>query len=209
MDAARGDRPDPEAEFREFVAARWTALARYAYLFTGDHGHAEDLVQQALEQCWRRWRKVRINAPEAYVRASIAHAAAARWRRRRVLETSWDAVTDRAGELRGGGTPSSSDPGTSHAERSQLWLALAELPPRMRAVVVLRIWEDLSEAQTARVLGCSVGTVKSQLSRALTRLRAEGAAHGLIVATPTANQSVPTTANQTVSTTANQIGDPS
>lgn len=165
--------PGPEAEFRELVALRWAALVRYAYLLTGDHGHAEDLVQQALERTWRRWRTVRIDAPEAYVRAAIANGAAARGRTRRVRETSWD-VAGPVAEARAVAAD-----GVPPAEREPLWLALADLPPRMRAVVVLRLWEDLSEAQTARVLGCAPGTVKSQLSRALERLRAADAVRAL------------------------------
>lgn len=164
----RGPQPrdnlDRDAEFRVFVAARWAALTRYAYLFTADHGHAEDLVQQALEQCWRRWGKVRVDAPEAYVRAAIANAAAAGWRRRRVRESPLESAP-------AGREPTCPDPAAALVERNELWQAVQSLPPRMRAVVVLRLWEDLSEQQTARVLGCSTGAVKSHLSRALSRLR--------------------------------------
>jgi RNA polymerase sigma-70 factor (sigma-E family) len=164
--------PDPQDAFRDLVASRWGALVRYAYLFTGDRGDAEDLVQQSLERTWRRWRTVRIDAPEAYVRAAIANAAAARGRAHRLRVTSWELAGSAAETL----TAADDAPA---AEREPLWLALADLPPRMRAVVVLRVWEDLSEAETARILGCAAGTVKSQLSRALERLRAADAVRAL------------------------------
>lgn len=156
--------PEPldEADFHQFVASRWTALVRYAYLLTGDLGHAEDLVQVALEGTWRRWRYVRSERPEVYVRTAIARRAASRGRmlRRRVRES----------ELTGRVEQPVPDPMEATAARDAVWRELRSLPPRMRAVVVLRVWEDLSEAATAELLGCSTGTVKSQLSRAVDRL---------------------------------------
>ena len=152
-----------EVSFRRFVAARWAALQRYAYLLTGDQQTAEDVVQTALEKCWRRWRQIRADSPEAYVRAAVANTAASRRRRRRVPESPLDDV------LHPPIAPG--DHAESHALRSGLWPALADLPPRRRAVVVLRVWEDCSVADTAQILGISTGAVKSQLSKAMTQLR--------------------------------------
>jgi RNA polymerase sigma-70 factor (sigma-E family) len=150
----------PPPDFRAFVEARWPALVRYAYALTGDRGHAEDVVQQALERTWRRWRHVRIDSAEGYVRTVIARLVISRWRSRRPTESL------------GGREPQPAvGPEEAHAVHDALWRELAALPPRMRAVVVLRFVEDLTEAETARVLGVSVGTVKSQAARALTRLR--------------------------------------
>ncbi len=153
---------DHEADVRELVEARWPALVRFGVLLTGDAGHAEDLVQSALERCWRRWPDADVQAPERYVKATMANLSASRWRRRRLREVD----LDQAGE----------GPGREGGQeavllRDELWRELQLLPPRMRAVVVLRWVEDLSEAQTAAALGCSVGSVKSQSSRALARLR--------------------------------------
>ena len=150
----------PPPDFRAFVDARWPALVRYAYALTGDRGHAEDVVQVALERTWRRWRHVRSESAEGYVRTVIARQVISRWRTRRPAETALGALD--------APTPGPED---SHAVHDVVWRELAELPPRMRAVVVLRFVEDLTEVETARVLGISVGTVKSQTARAMTRLR--------------------------------------
>jgi RNA polymerase sigma-70 factor (sigma-E family) len=152
-----------ELNFRRFVAARWPALQRYAYLLTGNQQTAEDVVQIALEKCWRRWGQIRSDSPEAYVRAAVANTAASRRRLRRVAESPLDDVHQ---------PPiAPGDHAEAHALRSGLWPALADLPPRRRAVVVLRVWEDRSVAETAQVLGISTGAVKSQLSKAMTQLR--------------------------------------
>ena len=151
-------------EFRQFVAARWSALTRYAYLLTGDHQTAEDVVQVALEKCWRRWAQIEAASPEAYVRAAIANTAASGHRRKRHRESPLDALS-------GAGEPASADHASAYALRSDLWRALADLTPRRRTIVVLRIWEDRSEAETARMLGISTGAVKSQLSKAMAHLR--------------------------------------
>ena len=160
-----GDDPDgdsPDVGFQRFVAARWSALQRYAYLLTGDQQTAEDVVQSALEKCWPRWREIRSSSPEAYVRAAIANVASSRGRRRRVAESPLDDERQQAAP---------GDHAESQAVRSGLWLALADLPPRRRAVVVLRVWEDQSVEDTARILRISTGAVKSQLSKAMTQLR--------------------------------------
>lgn len=154
-----GDADD--AGFREFVTRQRGALLRTAYLLTGDHGRAEDLVQTALLETYRRWGRVAGRGdPTAYVRRALVTTATS-WRRRmssteQVVQT----LPERGCDDR-------------YRERDDAVLrALRELPPRMRAVVVLRWYEDLTEAATAEALGCSVGTVKTQASRALARLRA-------------------------------------
>lgn len=150
-------------DFRAFVHARWPALVRFAWTLVGDQGHAEDLVQLALERCWRHWSRIEPGHGEAYVRASLVNLAVSRSRhvRRRVRETALDeTVHERPAEA-----------GDRAAPDELLLAELRALPPRMRAVVVLRFLEDRSEAQTAQLLRCSVGTVKSQSARALARLR--------------------------------------
>jgi RNA polymerase sigma-70 factor (sigma-E family) len=150
-----------EDEFREFVLARSPALLRFAYALAGDRGLAEDLLQVALLKTYRQWRRLRdTDNPDAYVRRVMANQRISWWRRRRVTEADRP-VPD-------GAAPP--DPGPE--QRDELWQALRQLPPRTRAVVVLRYWEDLSETEVARILGCSIGTVKSQASRGLSRLRA-------------------------------------
>jgi RNA polymerase sigma-70 factor (sigma-E family) len=175
-----GSDPGTDEDFRAFVQARWPDLVRYAYLFVGDRQHAEDLVQVALEGTWRRWRRARVDRPESYVRTAIARRAASRhrWLGRRPKE--WPAG-DRVPET--GAADAGSD-----GLRDLVWSELGALPPRMRAVVVLRLWEDLGERETADVLGCSTGAVKSQLSRGLARLRTHPAlrdAAGLPALVPT------------------------
>ncbi|MFD9305731.1 SigE family RNA polymerase sigma factor [Streptomyces sp. NPDC060048] len=155
---------EEEAQFQSFVAARWTHLVRTAYLLTGDPHDAEDVTQTALAKAYRSWRRVaRMDSPEAYVRRMLVTCNSDRFRKRRVAERLTASVPDR----------SAGDNAVAWAdERSVLMEALAQLPPRQRAVVVMRYWEDLSEAETADVLGCSPGTVKSQASKALVKLRA-------------------------------------
>jgi RNA polymerase sigma-70 factor (sigma-E family) len=155
-----------EDEFRQFVVSRTPALLGTAYALTGDRGLAEDLLQAALLKTYRHWRAVRHSEhPDAYVRRVMANQRISWWRRRRVAESGLP-LPDRAAPDRSSGIE----------ERDELWRALRQLPPRTRAVVVLRYWEDLPEAEVARVLDCSVGTVKSQASRGLDRLRAALAA---------------------------------
>lgn len=153
-----------EAAFRDFVEARWQALVRIAYLLVGDHGYAEDLVQVALVRTHRNWHRIRrSDAPEAYVRKVLVNLASSHWRR------LWRRVEHPAAHLPDRATP---DPTTDADQRDELWSALSALPPRMRAVLVLRYFADMSEAEIAAALGCSAGTVKSQASRGLARLRA-------------------------------------
>ncbi len=145
--------------FREFVELRYAQLLRTAYLLTGSREAAEDLVQTALLTTMRHWS--RVNDPLSYVRRAMANQRISLWRRigSRELLTNW--FPER-------GAPDGSQ---QHADRDALLTALNRLPVRMRAVVVLRYCEDMSEAATAQALGCSVGTVKSQAAAGLRRLR--------------------------------------
>lgn len=158
---------DPRTEgFGEFVERRWTSLVRFGYLLTGDWGAAEDLTQAALERTWRQWDRVRVERPESYVKAAMANQMRSRWRRRTI-----EVADGRVSDVGSRADVVLKDVPAEHALREALWVELLRLPARMRAVVVLRVWEDLSEAETARVLGCSVGSVKSQMSRGMQRLR--------------------------------------
>jgi RNA polymerase sigma-70 factor (sigma-E family) len=151
--------------FEEFVAGRGQALQRFGYVLTGDWALAEDLLQTALARAYQRWSRVQRDDPEAYVRKIMLNTRSSWWRRR------W------RGELPAAQLPEVAGP-DSFAEvdsRQALRLALAKLPPRQRAVVVLRYHQDLSEAQVAELLGISAGTVKSQAARALASLRSQAA----------------------------------
>jgi RNA polymerase sigma-70 factor (sigma-E family) len=145
---------------RDFVRLRYMDLLRTAYLLTGTWQNAEDLVQTALLKAMRNWS--RIDDPMAYLRRALVNQRATLWDRMRRQPLLVGKLPDQAG---------SRDIAESVAQRDELIRALAALPPRMRAVLVLRYWEDLSEANTAQILGCSVGSVKSQASRGLAQLR--------------------------------------
>jgi RNA polymerase sigma-70 factor (sigma-E family) len=154
---------DP-AEFVAFAAARSTALLRAAYLMVGDEAHAQDLLQEALTRTYVAWPRLRDpNAAEAYTRRVITNTAISWFRRK-----GWrnELATETLPER---GTIAEAD---SVAERDWVWQALLQLPVRQRAAIVLRYYEDLSEAQTADAMGCAVGTVKSQVSAGLRKLRA-------------------------------------
>ncbi len=146
------------ADFEEFVVARRGALLRTAYLLTGNHHDAEDLVQSALIKVVPKWERIR-DRPEAYVRAVLARESVNRWRVRRWREVTTDVVPE----------PSQFD----STDRIALLEDLRSLSPRQRAVLVLRYFDDLTEAETAAVLGISVGTVKSYARDALGRLRSQ------------------------------------
>jgi RNA polymerase sigma-70 factor (sigma-E family) len=157
-----------ETTFAEFVAGRSQALLRSAYLLTGDSGQAEDLLQTALAKTWRHWRRVsRDGGGEAYVRRVLYTTYATWWRRRWRAELPTEEPPEPATADRPGGD----DAYAGVDQRTTLLLALAKLPRGQRAVVVLRYFEDRTEAETATMLACSVGTVKSQTARALARLR--------------------------------------
>ena len=149
-----------DAGFAEFVRVRYPDLVRIGYLLTGSVPEAEDLAQAALLRVMRVWR--RIDDPLPYVRRTMANLHISRWRRHRARELLTAIVPDRLVR----------DPSDAVGERDALYTALRALPPRARAVIVLRYWVDLSEADTAQHLGCSVGSVKSTASRGLARLRA-------------------------------------
>ncbi|GIF76983.1 SigE family RNA polymerase sigma factor [Asanoa siamensis] len=145
--------------FREFVQVRYMGLLRTAYLLTGSRDAAQDLVQNALVKVMSRWS--RVDDPMAYLRRTMVNERTARWRRIGSREILTAFVPERWRP----------DPANTVVERDELLSALGQLPARMRAVLVLRYWEDLSEADTAAILGCSVGTVKSQAARGLAKLR--------------------------------------
>ena len=157
-----------DTEFREFMHARWPAMVRLAYALTGDQGHAEDVAQAAFARAYASWPKVRRTGnPEAYVRRIVVNENRNRFRKQRVAER----LTDLPPEPGPGTGPGTADATSQYDERSALMAALRRLGPRQRAVVVLRYWLGLTEAEAAAELNCSVGTVKSQASRALATLR--------------------------------------
>ena len=164
---SRSERRD--AEFTEYLAARQAALLRTAYLVCGDRHQAEDVLQTALAKLYLSWDKVRDRgAVDAYVRRIIVNETTSSWRRpwhRR--ERATDVLPETATHH------DTYDDGGSAA----LWDVVRSLPPQARAVVVLRYYEQLSEAETAETLGVSKGTVKSQSSRAMALLRERTPAH--------------------------------
>ena len=157
-------------EFERFVADRAAPLLRTACLITGNLTEAEDLVQEALLRVARHWPKVRnMEHPAAYARQILVNVAldgaAQRGRRKGELAAADDAGVHGLADTRAQRDLHKVD------TRQELLGALATLPARQRAVIVLRYWEDLPEAEVAEVLGCSIGTVKSTASRGLARLR--------------------------------------
>jgi RNA polymerase sigma-70 factor (sigma-E family) len=155
-------RDSAPAGFVDFVVARGSALHRTAVLLTRQEHAAQDLVQIALAKAWQSWARIDGN-PEAYVRAIMVNEFASGWRRR------W------RGELPTADLPDlplvGNDDGDVVSTRQSLMAALATLPARQRAVVVLRFFHDYTEAATAEAMGTSVGTVKSQTFKALAALR--------------------------------------
>ncbi|GIJ25803.1 hypothetical protein Vqi01_09650 [Micromonospora qiuiae] len=154
---------DPlEEEFRDFVTTRSGALLRSAYLLTGDWGTAEDLLQTALTKTYLAWKRLGgIEAIEPYARRVMVNTSTSWWRRRWHGERPTEVMPERA----------AADVIEQQLDRDVLWRHLRALPARQRAVLVLRFYEDMSEAQTAALLDISRGTVKSQTSRALATLR--------------------------------------
>ncbi|MDQ1536094.1 MAG: hypothetical protein QOE58_487 [Actinomycetota bacterium] len=145
-------------DFEQFAVSAMPSLLRFGYLLTGDSLRAEELVQQALVNTWGRWHRIEDEQPMAYVRRAMVNGHISWWRRARresTLPQDWGPDV----------------PGPDAGDREQMVAALRCLPSRQRAVIVLRYYEDLSEAEIARVLGCSAGTVKSHASRALKTLR--------------------------------------
>jgi RNA polymerase sigma-70 factor (sigma-E family) len=183
---------DDEADFREFVTARWSSLVGTAYLITTDRPIAEDCVQEALTRVHRHWRRVRKDGkPAAYTHQAVVNAALSWRRRRRIREVPFSPV-----EHADGRALENLDNGITQMD-DVLVAALRSLAPQMRAAVVLRYLEDRSEAETARLLGCSLGSVKSSTSRGVARLRSvlERAERSAADAFPTA--AVPTDAVST------------
>ena len=151
-----------DAEFDAFVVARSPALLRTAYLLVRDQGLAEDLLQTSLTKTWFAWSRIH-GDPEPYVRRVMVTTNVSWWRRR------WN------GEVPTADLPDLPSGAEAPVDSGDLWEALGHLPRRQRAVVVLRYYEDLTEAETARLLDCSVGTVKSQCARALAKMRLDSA----------------------------------
>ncbi|HET7689952.1 MAG TPA: SigE family RNA polymerase sigma factor [Nocardioidaceae bacterium] len=160
---------DKDAEFAAYMAARQPSLLRTAYLLTGDQHTAEDLVQTALAKLYLSWDKVqRRELIDGYVRRILVNENNSLWRRswkRREVTTEY--LPD---------TPAPSQE-ADDGQGDALWEFVQTLPKKQRAAIVLRYYEELSEAETAQVLGVSVGTVKSQTSRALATMRAKVADH--------------------------------
>jgi RNA polymerase sigma-70 factor (sigma-E family) len=149
-----------DAEFTAFVRARGAALSRTAWFLAGDPHLAEDLVQTALAETYVRWSSISRDA-EAYARRALVSANAAWWRRRSASEVPVRATPEAEGP----------DDTAAVAERLRVVAALRTLPARQRAALVLRFYDDLSEADTARALGCAPGSVKRHVSRGLDKLR--------------------------------------
>jgi RNA polymerase sigma-70 factor (sigma-E family) len=156
---------DRRADFTAYVRAREQRLARLAYLLTGNRDTADDLLQNVLSKVYRHWHRIAaVEQPDAYVRRMMVNENNSRWRQfARRLDTPASHVIDVV--------EAPAPAGMDRGEAIDLWNQVQSLPRQQRAVVVLRFYEDLSEAQTAEVLGCSVGTVKSHTSRALGALR--------------------------------------
>jgi RNA polymerase sigma-70 factor (sigma-E family) len=153
--------------FEEFVASRLPALLRYAAVLTGDRDEARDLVQTVLAKAFTSWGRVaRADRPEAYVHRMLTNEFlnSRRGRRLRLVELTREVVSGRR-------APTVADHAEQIGERGELWQRLQALPPRQRAVVVLRYYEGLSDAEIAHVLGCSTGTVRGHASRAMAAMR--------------------------------------
>jgi RNA polymerase sigma-70 factor (sigma-E family) len=164
MDEVTFEGPTSGVPFETFVVTNGDRLLRTAFLLTRDHGLAEDLLQTALTKAWTSWRRIDTH-PEQYVRRILVNTYATWWRRKWRAEQPTEVLPEPGG-------PSAID---TDSERRDLWTALGRLPRRQQAAIVLRYYEELTEAETAAVLGCTVGTVKSQTSRALARLRIDPA----------------------------------
>lgn len=161
---------DPDLDFADFVASRWSSLYRLAYLLAASPSGAEDLLQTALEKAYVRWGRIsQMEHPEAYVRrilvTTLVSSSRRSWRGERPTEHLPEGLDD-SGEV-------------GVLDHSLLWPLVCALPDRQRAVIVLRYYEDMSEAQIADTLGCAPGTVKSQTSAAKAALRRALAAAGV------------------------------
>lgn len=151
-----------ETSFAVVFNAHHRQAVRLAYLLTSDADQAEDIAAEAFAKVYPRWKKGQIRDVGAYLRRAVANEANSKLRRRYLERRE---ASRRTGDLRGGRTMDE-----NAADHDAVWLAIQRLPDRQRHAVVLRYYEDLSEADTAEILGCSVGTVKSQVSRGLAKL---------------------------------------
>lgn len=152
-------------DFAAYVRARSATLLRTAYLITGNRNDAEDLLQTALAKVYLAWPRIQDKAAaDMYVRRTLVNTHTSAWRRRRVDEYPTETLPE---------SPTTNDPYATHDLRDALWTALSKLSRRQRTIVVLRYYEDLSEADTAAALGVSVGTVKSTMHHALAKLRGD------------------------------------
>ncbi|WP_189546358.1 SigE family RNA polymerase sigma factor [Streptomyces gelaticus] len=155
----------PYSSFSSFVRARGPVLLRAARSLTANPSDAEDLLQTALTKTYVAWERIEDHrALDGYVRRALLNTRTSQWRKRKVDEFACDELPEQE-------APEGPDPAEQQSLRDAMWRAVLKLPDRQRAMVVLRYYEDLSEAQTAEVLGVSVGTVKSAVSRALGKLR--------------------------------------
>ena len=155
--------------YEEFVSARLAALVRYAAVLTGDREQARDIVQTVLARAFAKWSRIRrAERPEAYVHRMVTNEFLSS-RRRKAPPT----VALTGAMLEGHGAPSHPDHADAVGERSALWQQLQDLPPRQRAVLVLRYYEGFSDLEIADVLGCTTGTVRGYAARALASLRIE------------------------------------
>lgn len=160
-------RPAGAPTFTSYVRERGPVLLRTARSLTADPRDAEDLLQTALASTYLAWDRIEDHrALDGYVRRTLMNTRTSLWRKRRIDEFVCEELPEAAHRR-------SPDPAESLTLRDAVWRAVLELPERQRAMVVLRFYEDLSEADTAAVLGVSAGTVKSAVSRALTKLRAD------------------------------------
>ncbi|GAA2957332.1 MULTISPECIES: SigE family RNA polymerase sigma factor [Streptomycetaceae] len=159
------------ASFSSYVRARGPVLLRTARSLTANPSDAEDLLQTALTKTYVAWERIEDHrALDGYVRRALVNTRTSQWRKRKVDEFACE-------ELPEGEAAPAPDPAEQQSLRDAMWHAVLRLPDRQRAMVVLRYYEDLSEAQTAEVLGVSVGTVKSAVSRALGKLREDPELH--------------------------------
>ncbi len=155
--------PEREPDLESFLADRGDQLLRTAVLLAGSREAGEDLLQSALERLLRRWQAIEGN-PEGYLRRTMYHLAADKWRQ----QGAW---RRQVRMLRPGLNATADDAFAEVEQRDSLVRLMLQLPPRQRAAIVARYWEQLSEAESAQVLGCSIGTVKSATARGLRRLR--------------------------------------
>lgn len=151
-----------DEEITEFIRSRHASLLRRAFLLTGDAGLAQDLVQDSLARLWLSWSRRPVENPDAYVARVMVNASISAWRKRRRVQTVAEIDA---------GMVAVPDGAEASAEHDRVWAALVQLPARQRAILVLRYYEDLSEAEICQALSISPGTVRSQTFKARQTLR--------------------------------------